>query len=303
MAEGRRARRRARRLRRSWFLAAAAAGLVAAAAGIGAAIVVSNQGSAKPVRSATTSSTTAPVSSSAANPVPASQLPATSTGLSAAQGKTIVIDPGHNGKNSEHTKEINQPVDIGTKTLTCDTVGASTNDGYTESEYNLDVSLRLADLLRQARANVVLTRSDNDGWGPCINERAAIGNRANADVGISIHADGGPPDGRGFHVIYPPSIAGLTDTIATDSKRLANDARAAYQAGTGMPYATYIGNGDGLSERNDLGGLNLSKVPKVFIETGNMRNATDAGMLKSDTFRQQAAMAIADGLAAYLGGQ
>ena len=42
-----------------------------------------------------------------------------------------------------------------------------------------------------------------------------------------------------------------------------------------MPYATYLGNA-GLSERSDLGGLNLSDVPKVFIETGNMRSATDA---------------------------
>ena len=51
-----------------------------------------------------------------------------------------------------------------------------------------------------------MTRSDNSGWGPCINERAAIGNRADADAAISIHADGGPADGRGFHVIYPPSL-------------------------------------------------------------------------------------------------
>ena len=61
---------------------------------------------------------------------------------------------------------------------------------------------------------VVLTRTSNAGWGPCITERAAIGNRAHADAAISIHADGGPASGRGFHVIYPPSIRGLTDDIA-----------------------------------------------------------------------------------------
>lgn len=214
-----------------------------------------------------------------------------------------MIDPGHNGQNYRHTTEINQPVNIGTKTLTCDTTGTQTKDGYTESAYNLDVALRLAAILRAAGATVVMTRTDNNGWGPCINERAAIGNRAKADVGISIHADGGPVGGRGFHVIYPPSIAGLTDDIAVNSKRLALDVRSTYHDATGLPYATYVGAGDGLSERSDLGGLNLSDVPKIFIETGNMQNPTDTSFLERDSFRQQAAQGIADGLARYLRGQ
>ena len=45
-------------------------------------------------------------------------------------------------------------------------------------------------------ATVVLTRTSNTGVGPCVTERAAIGNRARADAAISIHADGGPPGGR-----------------------------------------------------------------------------------------------------------
>jgi N-acetylmuramoyl-L-alanine amidase len=101
-----------------------------------------------------------------------------------------------------------------------------------------------------------------------ITERAAIGNRAHANAAISIHADGVPSDGRGFHGIYPPSIAGLTDDIAASSHLLALDVRAAFARGTGMPYATCVGH-DGLDVRGDLGGLNLSDVPKVFIETGN----------------------------------
>jgi N-acetylmuramoyl-L-alanine amidase len=53
-------------------------------------------------------------------------------------------------------------------------------------------------------------------------------------------------------------------------------------------------------ERSDLGGLNLSDVPKVLFEAGNMRNATDAALLESSGFRQQAAWALAAGLAQYL---
>jgi N-acetylmuramoyl-L-alanine amidase len=219
--------------------------------------------------------------------------------LAPLQGKTIAIDPGHNGGNYLHTSEINRLVNAGTLKKACDTTGTETNGGYTEAAYNLDVAQRLAAVLRAAGARVVLTRTTNDGWGPCVTERAAIGNRAHAAAAISIHADGGPATGRGFHVIYPPSIPGLTDDIASASKRLALDIRNSFRAGTGMPYATYIGQ-DGLDMRSDLGGLNLSNVPKVFIETGNMRNATDAALLTSGDFREKEAEALAHGLAEFL---
>jgi N-acetylmuramoyl-L-alanine amidase len=217
----------------------------------------------------------------------------------ALKGATIAIDPGHNGRNYAHASEINRLVDAGTLKKPCDTTGTETNDGYSEASYTLDVALRLARILRQHGAHVVLTRTTNSGWGPCITERAAIGNRADADAAISIHADGGPASGRGFHVIYPPAIKGLTDDIAAQSRRLALTVRSAFRGATGMPYASYVGR-SGLDVRSALGGLNLSDVPKVFIETGNMRNATDASLLSSSRFRVRAAQALARGLSAYL---
>jgi N-acetylmuramoyl-L-alanine amidase len=224
-----------------------------------------------------------------------------SSALAAAPlaGKTVTIDPGHNGGNYAHAAEINRLVDAGTLRKPCDTTGASTEAGYREAAYNLDVALRLARILRARGARVVLTRRTDTGWGPCITERAAIGNRAQADAAISIHADGGPASGRGFHVIYPPSIAHLTDDIAAASKRLAVAVRNAFAAGTGEPYATYVGR-TGLDVRSDLGGLNLSNVPKVVIETGNMRNVVDAGRLESAAYRQRQAEALARGLATFL---
>jgi N-acetylmuramoyl-L-alanine amidase len=219
---------------------------------------------------------------------------------SALAGRVVVIDPGHNGQNYAYTAEINRLVDIGNGTKACDTTGTAANNGYSEAAYNLDVAQRLASLLTAAGAKVILTRTDNSGWGPCIDERAAIGNRAHADVAISIHADGSTT-GRGFHVIYPASLLGLTDAIAAPSLRLAGDVRDAY-AGTGIPYSTYAGR-DALEQRSDLGGLNLSKVPKVFIETGNMRSTTDAALLEDPGFRQRAAQALEAGLQAFLSGK
>jgi N-acetylmuramoyl-L-alanine amidase len=206
-------------------------------------------------------------------------------------GKTVVIDPGHNGANWSHPAEINRLVDAGGFRKACDTTGTSTNGGYTEAAYNLDVALRLARILRRDGATVVLTRTSNDGVGPCIDERAAIGNRAHADAAISIHADGGPSGGRGFHVIYKPN--------APESRRLALAVRQAFAAGTGESYSTYTGR-DGLDVRTDLGGLNRSTVPKVLIETANMRNADDARRLHAPAYRQREAAALAHGLERFL---
>ena len=196
-------------------------------------------------------------------------------------------------------KEINRLVDAGTLRKACDTTGTATSSGYAEPAFTWDVAMRLRRILRRAGANVVLTRRSNAGWGPCITERAAIGNRAQADAAVSIHADGGPSSGRGFHVIYPPSIRGLTEDIARPSKCLALAMRHDIRAGTRLPYATYLG-GNGLSVRSDLGGLNLSDVPKVFVETGNMRNSADAAAAGEPAFRERIARSIAAGLARYL---
>jgi N-acetylmuramoyl-L-alanine amidase len=218
--------------------------------------------------------------------------------IASLAGQIVVLDPGHNGANATHPKRINRQVDIGQgMRKACDTTGTATRSGYTESAYTLAVTRETARILRRRGATVVLTRDDNRGVGPCITRRARIGNREQADAAISIHADGGPESGRGFHVIRPTRIEGLTDDIYADSRRLGRVLRDAYEARTGLPRSTYAG---GLVARGDLGGLRLSDVPKVFIETGNMRNAADARKLESRRFRKTIARGIADGVTRFL---
>jgi N-acetylmuramoyl-L-alanine amidase len=215
-------------------------------------------------------------------------------------GQTVVIDPGHNGGNGAHPERINRHVAIGGgQTKACDTTGTATASGYSEAAYNLSVARELRRTLLRHGAEVVMTRSGNSGVGPCINRRARIGNRAEANAAVSIHADGGPSGGRGFHVINPTRIEGLTDDIFGASRRLGRAIRAAYEERTGLPRATYVG-GDGLVARSDLGGLRLSDVPKVFVETGNMRNAADAAVFESRRGRQRIARGIFDGLRRFL---
>jgi N-acetylmuramoyl-L-alanine amidase len=215
-------------------------------------------------------------------------------------GRVIALDPGHNGGNARRPDVVNRLVWAGTHRKACDTVGASTADGYPEAAFTWDVAVRLRRLLEARGARVVLTRRSNVGVGPCITERAAIGNRARAHAALSIHADGAAAGVRGFHVIHPVALRGLTTDIAAPSARLARSVRDAYAARTGLPPASYAGRA-GLHARGDLGGLNLSDVPKVFVECGNLRNARDARLLGSPAFRQRIAVALAEGLGRHLG--
>lgn len=248
-----------------------------------------------------TTSTTSPAPTSTTAPTTTSTTALATTSTTTGEplaGRTVVLDPGHNGMNWAHPEEINRQVDIGTGVKACNTTGTSTEDGYAEASFTWEVAQRTVPLLEALGATVLLTRSDNEGWGPCITERAALGNEAGADVAISIHADGGAAEGRGFHVIYPPVVDGLTEDIAEDSRRLAETLHAAYQA-TGMPIADYIADG-GFSVRDDLGGLTLSDVPVVFLEAGNMRNVEDAALLGDADFQQLIAEAITEAVVTFL---
>ncbi|MFE3180082.1 N-acetylmuramoyl-L-alanine amidase [Streptomyces violascens] len=227
------------------------------------------------------------------------------SGAGPLAGKTVVIDPGHNPNNFRHTEEINRPVDIGTNKKECDTTGTDTNDGYTEAEFTLDVSHRIRAILEKQGAKVVFTHDGDRTFGPCVDERARIGNQAKADAVVSVHADGADEGQRGFHVILPAKVkGGAADTapIVGPSRELGVRIAGKFVQDTGMNASNYVGDGTALDTRSDLGGLNLSKVPKVFIECGNMRDSRDSALLKSADWHQKAAQGIADGIMAFLGG-
>ena len=214
-------------------------------------------------------------------------------------GLTIVLDPGHNGDNGADPQRLNAPVPAGGFTKPCNTTGAETNAGYPEHAYNWDVVTRAAKLLQAEGAKVVLTRHSDTGFGPCVNVRAAIGNAAHADAVVAVHADGAASSAYGFHVIAPALAPdGGNAKILAASWQLALAMHAAFHQVTGEPFSTYVSGG--LIKRSDLAGLNLSRVPAIFIECANMRNATDASHVTSPAWRQSAAEGIVAGITAFL---
>ena len=148
-------------------------------------------------------------------------------------------------------------------------------------------------------ATVVMTRTTNDGVGPCVNVRAAIGNQADSDAVIDIHADGGPPGGRGFAVLEPVAD-GPNNAVIAPSDRSAVYVRNDFVAGTGEPFSDYDGV-NGLQPRDDLGrpepdhGAQSSHRVRQHAQR-HRRRAADRGVLAPES----AAAALARGLSQFL---
>jgi N-acetylmuramoyl-L-alanine amidase len=209
----------------------------------------------------------------------------------------VVIDPGHNGGNIDHLDQVTRPVDAGHGTRKpCNEIGAQTATGYAEHAFTWDVASRLRALLAARGVDVRLTRSNDRGVGPCVDVRGRFGNAVKADAVVSVHADGGPANGTGFHVIEAARPAG-DKAVSTE---LALAVRKSMLAGSGLRYATYVAGGDGLDVRDDLAGLTLSNRPAVMVEAGNMANRADAALQTSAPGRQRIAAAMADGILAFL---
>jgi len=212
-------------------------------------------------------------------------------------GMIVFLDPGHNGANDA---SIGRQVPTGRGgTKDCQASGTSTNDGYQEHTFTWDTTLRIRAELTALGARTAMSRGNDDALGPCVDERAAMANALHPNAVVSIHADGGPPNGRGFHVNY--SAPPLNQVQAGPSVQFARIMRDQLQA-SGIPPANYIGQ-DGLYGRSDLAGLNLAQYPSVLVECGNMKNPVDSALMESPEGRQKYADAVVKGIAGYLGSQ
>lgn len=206
-------------------------------------------------------------------------------------GRTIAIDPGHNGGNASHPTEINRQVPDGRGgTKACNTTGTSTDSDYPEADFTWAVAGRLRDSLEEAGATVVLSREDNEGVGPCVDERGTFAD--DADLLVSIHADGAESSSaKGYHVIVADP--------GTDAKTEKASAALATSIGTSMgrtftPNRAY--GKDAISRRPDLAGLNNASVPAVIVECGEMRNPEEAKLMESKSGQKKYAAALFRGI-------
>jgi N-acetylmuramoyl-L-alanine amidase len=221
-------------------------------------------------------------------------------GRDALLGKVILLDPGHQlgNSNPKFAKQLAQKKFNGTTVKGCNTTGTATNSGFPEATFNWKVALHLKKMLEAQGARVELTRNTNsrDAWGPCVWDRAKQANRIGADAMINIHADGAAANSRGFFLLAPGVVPGWTEDVVKPGRQLAR-AMIEGMTAAGAPPSNYIANQ--LMISTNTTGLNFSDIPSVTVELGNMRNASDAKLMTSESGQKQYAKWLMAGLETY----
>ncbi|GAB4451341.1 MAG: hypothetical protein OHK0029_00330 [Armatimonadaceae bacterium] len=188
------------------------------------------------------------------------------------EGKLIVVDAGH-GAHDRGARGVN---------------------GSFEKDVNLAIAGSLTEQLRQAGANVIMTRS-NDHFIK-VNDRPRIANRAGADFFISVHANDPGNGNRKINgsVVY---YHGKDQNCRALAQCIANrfDEMGGIRAqGVKSDYTIYPGNGFGV--------LRNSRMVAVLVETGFMTNPNDVRYLNDPVYQAKIAAAIATGLRDYIEG-
>lgn len=183
-------------------------------------------------------------------------------------GKLIAIDVGHGGRDPGASGKI---------------------DGKTvinEKDLNLDIALRLYDLLEQAGVNAILLRDEDIDMS--LYSRPEAANELGADLFISIHnnsAEVSTPNGS--EVLYYDKV-GIEDYGIT-SKKLAEFINAELIMEVGL-------KDRGIKNSPHLAVLNKSLMPAVIIEGGFLSNQGDLQVMLTEQYKDAYAVATARGI-------
>jgi len=177
-------------------------------------------------------------------------------------GQVIVIDPGHGGSP-----------------------GAVGPTGLMEKEVVLDVSLRVADRLRQAGATVILTRDDDSIVS--LPQRVNIAAAANAHIFVSVHTNA-----------HTNTAVGGTETYFFQNSATAPASRllAEYLQ---RELVQALGLRDIGVKHGNFHVIRETTMPSVLLELAFISNAQEEALMRTDDFRQNSADAIFRGIEAY----
>lgn len=179
-------------------------------------------------------------------------------------GKLIVVDPGHGGTDSG-----------------APSAAAEAEDRVLEKDIALDIGLRLARLLGEKGATVVLTRSD-DTYVP-LPDRADVANRLKADAFISIHCNscGTPNTLHGTSVYY--DHANSIDFAQCVQDELVRE----------------LGRRDNGIRNANFSVIRRARCPGVLVETAFINHDEEVGLLTDPGFRERAAAGMVKGVARF----
>ena len=209
-------------------------------------------------------------------------------------GLIVAIDPGHQGAHIDMSaKEENAP---GSGEMKAKATGGTTGTytGMPEYQLNLDVSLKVRDLLVERGYQVVMAREDND-TAISNKERAQLANEAGADVCVRIHANGSEDaSSQGALCLVMSPDNPYVGQLYEESNKLAENVLHSYCQATGFA-------DQGVVTNDTMTGLNWSEIPVMILEMGFMTNEHDDTKMADVSFQDQMAEGIAEGIDAYFG--
>jgi len=197
-------------------------------------------------------------------------------GSPSANAMKVVIDPGHGGSDS----------------------GAIGVNGIQEKMINLDISLKVRDLLNQAGFETAMTRVDDRYIS--LSDRIRFSNSQDADLLVSIHSNSHTnSSARGGLILYYDSNYPQASYPASPemiyyspvSKLFAQTVLDEYINITGLPDR-------GLME-SSVYMVRKGTVPSILVETAFVSNWADAALLADDSKRTLMAQGIAEGIKSY----
>lgn len=204
------------------------------------------------------------------------------------KGIVIGIDPGHQLK-PDYGLELLSPDSDKTKVrMSKGAKGIKT--GIEECRINLQVSLKLRELLEESGATVIMTRTKNDVSISNM-ERAVLMNESNVDVWIRIHCD------------YSASSKSVGASILLPSRRTSPDIyKASLKLGISVLEAFCAETGShvrAISQRTDQTAFNWSKAPVFVLEMGYLSNPAQDIKLNTAKYQEACAKSICKGFIDY----
>ena len=193
----------------------------------------------------------------------------TSEKLEVRKGYTVVIDPGHGGED---------PGKVGI-------------NGELEKDINLQIAMKVRELLESEGMKVVMTREDDrmlagDGTSgkkaEDLKERIRIIDDAKADLAVSIHQNSyTSPDVNGAQVFYY--------SHSEEGKRAAEVMQSALLSVNPQNHRTAKAN-------DSYYLLTRTKTPVIIVECGFLSNLDEAEKLIDEEYQTEISNAIGNGI-------
>lgn len=173
--------------------------------------------------------------------------------------------------------------------------GAISDDGTSEENINLNISLKLQKLLEASGSTVILTRSDENGIYEInsknkkqsdLKNRVNLANSSNAEIFVSIH----------LNKIDISSCSGWQSFYQKNNENSKILAKCIQE---NLNYSIQKNNKRDILPLSGKYIIDNVKIPTVIIECGFLSNQTDLNNLKTDSYQENLAWGIYTGIIDY----